>query len=240
MRALVIGLAVLIVGAYLLVPAADEDLSAWLGLEDGLVENAGALFFLVSGVAFLAVSARWIRSVGDPGLRSNRAISFAVVGFLMLVCCGEELSWGQRIFGWETPAAMAEINAQNETNLHNIQLVHQKHPDGTEKGFVAKLINMNRLFSIFWLTVFVALPVAVKNSERLRWWAERHWVPVPPLWIGGLFLTGFIVYKVLATLHTGTLTANTLDEVKETVYASIYALAGIFAVIDERTRSVPM
>lgn len=33
---------------------------------------------------------------------------------------GEEASWGQWYFGWETPESFAEINDQNETNLHNI------------------------------------------------------------------------------------------------------------------------
>lgn len=32
---------------------------------------------------------------------------------------GEEASWGQHIFEWETPEAWAEKNDQNETNLHN-------------------------------------------------------------------------------------------------------------------------
>ncbi len=33
---------------------------------------------------------------------------------------GEELSWGQHLAGWSTPAAIAELNDQQETNLHNM------------------------------------------------------------------------------------------------------------------------
>ena len=33
---------------------------------------------------------------------------------------GEEASWGQHYFGWGTPEALAAVNAQQETNLHNI------------------------------------------------------------------------------------------------------------------------
>ncbi len=33
---------------------------------------------------------------------------------------GEEASWGQWYFGWETSESFAQINDQNETNLHNI------------------------------------------------------------------------------------------------------------------------
>jgi len=33
---------------------------------------------------------------------------------------GEEVSWGQHFFGWQTPEELAAINDQRETNLHNI------------------------------------------------------------------------------------------------------------------------
>lgn len=42
---------------------------------------------------------------------------FALGVFFIL---GEEISWGQRLFGWGTPEALEEINRQAETNLHNI------------------------------------------------------------------------------------------------------------------------
>jgi len=32
---------------------------------------------------------------------------------------GEEISWGQSLFHWQTPEAISRINDQNETNLHN-------------------------------------------------------------------------------------------------------------------------
>ena len=40
-----------------------------------------------------------------------------VFAFVTLAMAGEELSWGQRIFRWETPAGF--VNDQGETNLHN-------------------------------------------------------------------------------------------------------------------------
>lgn len=32
---------------------------------------------------------------------------------------GEEISWGQHVFGWTTPGFWSAVNDQNETNLHN-------------------------------------------------------------------------------------------------------------------------
>lgn len=42
---------------------------------------------------------------------------------LATLCCfyvaGEEISWGQQIVKWDTPAYWSTLNDQNETNLHN-------------------------------------------------------------------------------------------------------------------------
>ncbi len=43
---------------------------------------------------------------------------------LAAVCCvyvaGEEISWGQHFVNWATPAGWAQLNDQQETNLHNV------------------------------------------------------------------------------------------------------------------------
>ncbi len=48
----------------------------------------------------------------------------------------EELAWGQVIFSWRTPSLLNEINAQNETTLHNIGWFQDRLDAGT---FVATL-----------------------------------------------------------------------------------------------------
>jgi hypothetical protein len=80
--------------------------------EDGVVEGGTALFFLVASVvaAILAFKVR-----GKP---AKAFALFLAFGFFM--CMGEEMSWGQRIFGWKTPESMAKVNVQAETNLHNL------------------------------------------------------------------------------------------------------------------------
>jgi hypothetical protein len=149
----------------------------------------------------------------------------------MFVCLGEEISWGQRVFDWSTPESISELNAQNETNIHNIWFVHQRNRDGTEKGFVGKLLNMNRLFSAFWLIVFVFFPVAARLSARARRLFQSSGIPVLPLWAGGLFLGSFAANKVLATMYAGSIQAHALDEIKETIYALIYAFIAIVSLV---------
>ena len=45
------------------------------------------------------------------------------IGFAALCCvyvAGEEVSWGQHFLQWNTPEYWAQLNDQEETNLHNI------------------------------------------------------------------------------------------------------------------------
>ena len=43
----------------------------------------------------------------------------------------EELAWGHLIFSWRTPPLLNEINAQNETTLHNIGWFQERLDLGT-------------------------------------------------------------------------------------------------------------
>lgn len=87
----------------------------WFTGEDGLAENLQIAFNVFALLLALLVIRRY-RQIGA---------TFIVVLYLILCCgfiflIGEEISWGQRIFGWQTQGVLAEINTQGETNLHNI------------------------------------------------------------------------------------------------------------------------
>lgn len=70
---------------------------------------------LVAAIAFIKVARHYFRQ------RQRLAMITAITMVLLLgLMIGEELSWGQRIFGWGTPSFLAEINSQSEINLHNI------------------------------------------------------------------------------------------------------------------------
>lgn len=70
---------------------------------------------LVAAIAFIKIARHYFRQ------RQRLAMILAIAMVLLLgLMIGEELSWGQRIFGWGTPSFLAEINSQSEINLHNI------------------------------------------------------------------------------------------------------------------------
>jgi len=84
--------------------------------ELGPVENATWLCFLGGAVvaATVALAAR---------RRRERSTAAGYAG--VAVCCAlaamEEISWGQAFFTWTTPPAWFALNAQGETNLHNLE-----------------------------------------------------------------------------------------------------------------------
>lgn len=94
---------------------AGKNIYKWYTEEDGIAESIQAVLYAASLIMCLLV-------VRHHFTTKNRLIG---VLYVLLACglffmVGEELSWGQRIFGWGTPAPMKSINKQEETNLHNI------------------------------------------------------------------------------------------------------------------------
>ena len=55
-------------------------------------------------------------------------IGLAVLGCLFTA--GEEVSWGQHLFHWETPELFTRLNAQNQTELHNTSRLFDQLPRG--------------------------------------------------------------------------------------------------------------
>ena len=112
------GLAVLL-GVWLLIPL--NVLNLKLG---------GALSAIFSadgddtGLVELVTNLQWLACAGLCALIARgrtgwRRWLFAAGAVAALVILGEELSWGQWLWRWESPEVFAEHNLQKETNLHN-------------------------------------------------------------------------------------------------------------------------
>lgn len=72
-------------------------------------------FQLIACVTFVIVAIK-----SKKKKRYANIVVLALLALITFMMIGEELSWGQRIIGWETPTDYAEINMQGETNLHNL------------------------------------------------------------------------------------------------------------------------
>lgn len=136
--------------------------------EDNLVEYGTAIFLFVASLV-LAGNARALR---NRGLRFAAALT-VFYALLFFFAAGEEVSWGQRIFGWETGETFREINKQQETNLHNLIV-----PTPWGDFHLAKTLFGPFLTTILLLYLAV-LPLLYPRSDRIRRLANRFAVPVP-------------------------------------------------------------
>jgi hypothetical protein len=94
-----------------------------------LPEGYGVLEF-TQFLVMLAALAIAIRVLFNPFVR-KRPFVFTVTILSALSClyiAGEEMSWGQHFFHWNTPEYWALVNRQNETNLHNTYAIFEKWP----------------------------------------------------------------------------------------------------------------
>lgn len=127
--------------------------------EDGPVENLTAVAFLLAGLGLF--TAAWRLRVGFGRL------PFALLGVVMVVIAGEEISWGQRILGFATPDALSR-NSQGEANLHNMPAVSR--------------------FTLRASIAFMLLPCIFGAAGALGRRERLFGVPLPslPLALGGL------------------------------------------------------
>lgn len=115
--------------------------------EDGVFEYLTTVFYLVAFTFFiLSLSKR----------NSHYINCFILVLALSCFFVGmEEISWGQRIFGIETPAAYKQINYQGELTIHNL-IPKEYHPIIFLVVAIFCLIffafnNNNKYDSLFWV-----------------------------------------------------------------------------------------
>lgn len=73
-------------------------------------------------VALITLRDRWVR--GQPMVLAW----LAMLALGTIYIAGEEHSWGQHLFEWRTPAYWSQLNAQGETNLHNVSDIYGKLP----------------------------------------------------------------------------------------------------------------
>ena len=109
-------LAIIFLAIQLLAPELAVNLirkESWPFYRTGIFIKAGLQ--LIGIIAFIMVARKY--AAQRNWLAVITAILMAIILFVM---AGEELSWGQRIFGWATPDSFASINEQSETNLHNL------------------------------------------------------------------------------------------------------------------------
>jgi len=139
--------------------------------EDGIAETLQVIFYLSSLIMSLIASFRFWRS----GEKLIGLLYLGLAGALLFLI-GEEISWGQRIFGWETSESLAAVNKQEETNLHNVYGV------GSTFKWIQMLVG----------AYGAILPLLVWQWNRLQPYRSRLWAIIPHYTLIGYFALMFV------------------------------------------------
>ena len=154
-------------GALLWYSQANEAGFMALTEEDHLVENSQALLYFLGAILSACVAWRLRRM-----RRWGWALLYVALALGLIVVTGEEISWGQRVFHFQTPGWLASRNMQEEINLHNLPEVRKV----TDYWFDRILFMVMVLSGLGWL---------LRGRWPVRWRTEL-WVPhvvLLPAWL---------------------------------------------------------
>ena len=132
-------------------------LDVYLG-EDGIVE-----WLTVAGLlcGFLVCAYRFVTLFK----KRNWWFLFIVfvLGFLLFIAAGEEISWGQRILGIQSSEYFIKNNAQGETNIHNLVVNGVK---------INKLVFSTILIAVLGIYLLV-LPLLYRYSNAIKKFIDK-------------------------------------------------------------------
>ena len=168
--------------------------------EDGFFEYMTAFLFLISAIVFflIFIEKKFLFPIelrSGFKTRSRRYI-FLIFALVFFFGFGEEISWGQRIIGFATPESIANNNIRDEFTIHNLELFSAHDAEGQNKGTLSKLYTMKQLFLYCFFIFLFVVPVLNGNSRRFRNLFKQLYIPIPPLWLGVLFIGNYVFYRV--------------------------------------------
>ena len=140
-----------------------------------------------------------------PGRWTRVLILLLFLGSLYFL--GEETSWGQHYFHWETPEWIAKVSDQGETNIHNVNGIFDQFPRAllTAAAIAAFIFPFllvpqrkkwnPRISGLFWMwpTVVSApagLVAALSGLPQKFYGKYGSWDPSIPEWFDCMFLRG--------------------------------------------------
>lgn len=153
-------------------------------VEDGLAEYATAIFLACIGILQLS---RLFKFFKTKSITWKLGVFF--MGLIFLFGAGEEISWGQRIFGIESSEYFIENNAQGETNLHNLVV------DGKK---INKVI-FSQLLTLILVLYLIITPVLYRKFDWVKNLATLFAVPMVKWHHSIAFILGTLLVTLMSS-----------------------------------------
>jgi hypothetical protein len=171
----------------------------------GIVESMTVIILLIGITIGFVILIRFWKII------PTRLLRLGLILWILasIYFAGEEISWGQWIFQWETPETLAEINKQKETNLHNTSSWLNEKPRTAVELWI--------LFS----GLVVAL-LRVKGAFRFANNDLREWIN--PLSVGVSVCIVFLLSKTLELFQSEFAQKVSDSEIREMLVAYFLSL----------------
>ena len=192
--------------------------------EDHYFEIVGAFSLFVTSLLFLYAFTIARRTLEKTRVSLAKQLVYLGLAALFFFGAGEEISWGQRMLGFQTPETLSEVNRQEEFNLHNLTILE-----------TSKFFDADRLFDLFWFGFAVLIPAVAFVAPAFRRFATRF-TPIVYWGISLLFLYNYILAKLTKVLFSASYSyeriplPQAIQEIKESNYAIIFILVGLYAI----------
>jgi hypothetical protein len=172
--------------------------------EDGLAEWLTFAVLLTMAVFSFVMS----RAISRSERESPAMGVWLFIGFLFLFGAMEEISWGQRVLGIESPEWFLKHNAQGETNFHNLVIYGVKI-----NRFVFGTV-LGILIGIYLL----AVPLLYHLNQRFQDSTDRWGIPIAQ----NYQILLFIAVVILVEFHLDL--AKKAGELRELASSYIFLL----------------
>ena len=153
----------------------------YFGNEDSITETATAVFLVLAGCVL------WHRVMSNRiGLPRGALILGLLYGLVYVWAGGEEISWGQRILGFESPEYFQANNDQQEFTFHNLVVGSVKLDE----------VIFGPVLSYIILSYLIVLPLLWPRVGWVQTLARKMVIPVPRLHhaVYALVVTVLIVF----------------------------------------------
>ena len=228
---------ILFVGSYGVL-GLDESAVRSLTREDGLFEYSTAIFFLVASIVALTLFAKSTSGNNLFFFKTRRNIFYVLLAFLFFFGAGEELSWGQRIVGFDTPESIRARNIQEELNIHNLEFLDRRGAAAANDSTLLVFRTVDRMFWMFWFTYCFLIPTISQVIEPVAALMRRANVPLAPVWLGVLFPINYLCAFFLLRLVDLGMQPDDLgvNEIKEFIFSALFLALVCYWTLDKRSR----
>lgn len=167
--------------------------------EDGVYETIQAALCGAAAIILLWTFFRHRTEIDFHWFTTQRYWFVLCLGLMLIVMLGEEVSWGQRLLGFNTPEWLTQRNFQGEFTFHNMR--------SFQTGQQGNSLEVSWVWGM--IAYLGVLPLLVVLFRPLGTWTESYRFPVADWPIGVSTLVLFIINAIF--FRTSEVTELILD-----------------------------